>query len=191
MKKHVVIVHGYKGKPETNWKPWLRQELEAKGMVVDVPAMPNTEHPLAAEWVTRLKETVGVPTRDIYLVGHSLGCITILRYLETLTEDQKIGGAIFVAGFGERFPKYQSGSHDTFFDHALDWSHIRNHCDSFVAIHSDDDPGVNAEQLDLFEDKLGAKVLREHGFGHFGSADGVFGIPLVRDELFAMIEHRR
>lgn len=187
MKRHVIIVHGYKGKPETNWKPWLRQELETKGMKVDVPEMPNTEHPIASEWVTMLAKTVGEPTQDTYLIGHSLGCITVLRYLETLNENQKIGGAILVAGFGERFPKYQTGNHDTFFDHTLDWSHIRERCNNFVAIHSEDDPGVNAEQLDLFEDKLGAKVLREHGFGHFGSADGVFEIPLVRDELLAMV----
>jgi hypothetical protein len=49
---------------------------------------------------------------------------------------------------------------------------------------------VNTEQLDLFEDKLGAKVLCEYRFGHFGSADGVFEVPLVRGELLAMVEHR-
>lgn len=188
MSKRVVIIHGYKGKPETNWKPWLRHELEVNGMKVDVPEMPNTDHPIAAEWVAKLAETIGNPTEDTYLIGHSLGCITILRYLETLSGNQKIGGAILVAGFGERFPKYKSGSHDTFFDHTLHWQHIQDRCNDFVAIHSDDDPGVNVEQLDVFEDKLGAKVLREHGFGHFGSADGVFEIPLVRDELLTMVE---
>ena len=190
MKKHIVIVHGYKGKPETNWKPWLRQELETKGMKVDVPEMPNTEHPLATEWVAKLTETVGRSIQATYLIGHSLGCITILRYLEALNTDQKIGGVILVAGFGERFPKYKSGSHDTFFDHELDWPRIRSHCDNFVAIHSEDDPGVDAAQLDLFVDKLGAKPLRERGFGHFGSADGIFEIPLVRDELLAMAGRR-
>lgn len=187
--KRVIIVHGYKGKPETNWKPWLRQQLEAEGIQVDVPEMPNTNQPLATEWVDKLTETIGTPTEGTYLVGHSLGCITILRYLETLNESQKIGGAILVAGFGERFPAYQNGNHDTFFDHDLDWQHIRGHCNTFVAIHSEDDPAVNVEQLDLFESKLGAKVLREHGFGHFGSADGVFEIPTVRDELLTMIKY--
>ncbi|SRR6266568_4489907 len=191
MKKHVIIVHGYRGKPETNWKPWLRRELEkTKGMKVDVPEMPNTDYPLATEWVTMLAETVGEPTRNTYLIGHSLGCITILRYLETLNEGQKIGGAILVAGFGERFQRYQSGSHDTFFDHELDWPRIRDHCNDFVAIHSEDDLAVDAAQLDLFAGKLGAKPLLEHGFGHFGSADGALEIPLVRDELLAMVDRQ-
>lgn len=174
--------------PETNWKPWLRQELEAKGMKVDVPEMPNTEYPIASEWVAMLTGMIGEPTQDTYLIGHSLGCITILRYLESLKENQKIGGTILVAGFGGRFPKYHAGNHDTFFDHELNWQRIRSHCNNFVAIHSDDDPGVNVEQLDLFEDKLGAKILREHGFGHFGSADGIFEIPLVRDELLTIVD---
>ncbi|HKR81598.1 MAG TPA: alpha/beta fold hydrolase [Candidatus Saccharimonadales bacterium] len=189
MSKRVVIVHGYKGKPETNWKPWLKRELEKKGFEVDVPAMPHTKHPVAAEWVAKLADIVDEPNLDTYLVGHSLGCITILRYLETLAEGQKIGGAILVAGFGERFQKYQAGNHDTFFDHELDWARIRSHCNNFVAIHSDDDSGVDVSQLDLFADKLGAKPLLEHGFGHFSSADGVFEIPLVRNELLAMVEH--
>lgn len=188
MSKHVVVVHGYKAKPDTNWKPWLKLELEKKGLRVDVPTMPHAEYPIAAEWQAKLADVVSTPDQDTYLIGHSLGCLTILRYLEGIDESQTIGGAILVAGFGERFQKYQVGSHDTFFDHELDWARIRSHCKNFVAIHSDDDPGVDVSQLDLFADKLGAKPLLEHSFGHFSSADGVFEIPLVRDELLAMVE---
>lgn len=189
MRKRAVIVHGFKGRPQTNWKPWLQHMLEADGYKVDVPEMPNTEHPVAAEWVAKLAETVGDPSPDTYLVGHSLGCITILRYLETLAEGQKIGGAILVAGFGERFQRYQSGNHDTFFDHQLDWPLVLKHCGSFVAVHSEDDPGVEPAQLGVFERELGAKAILVHGMGHFGSADGVFEVPLVRDELLAMACH--
>jgi|GEM_PF-5523511 len=112
--KRAVIVHGYKGKPETNWKPWLKAELEANGYAVTVPAMPEAEQPIARAWHDKLTETVGQPDADVYLIGHSLGCITILRYLESLPENQKVGGVVLVAGFGERFAQYQAGNHDTF-----------------------------------------------------------------------------
>lgn len=181
--KRVVIVHGFKGKPETNWKPWLKNELEEEGYVVDVPEMPNTEHPIASEWNSRLAEVVGEPNQDLYLIGHSLGAITILRYLETLTDDQKVGGVILVAGFGERFQRYNAGSHDTFFDHELNWKHIREHCEKFTAIHGEDDPNVELGQLELFKQKLGAKALATRGMGHYGSPDGVYEVPMVRDEL--------
>jgi len=184
--KRVVIVHGFKGRPETNWKPWLRNELEEKGYVVDVPDMPNTEHPIASEWNNKLAEVVGEPNIDTYLVGHSLGSITILRYLETLTDDQKIGGAILVAGFGERFQRYNAGNHDTFFDHELNWQRIREHCERFTAIHGEDDPNVELGQLELFKQKLGAKAIATRGMGHYGSPDGVYEVPMVRDELLVM-----
>lgn len=178
-----IIIHGYHGRPETNWKPWLRDELVARGWRVEIPAMPNTDYPVADEWQAALAETVGEPGANVYLVGHSLGCVTILRYLETLGENQKIGGAVFVAGFTGTFEKYIEGNHDTFFDHELNWDVIRQRCDAFVAIHSDDDPNVEFAQLDLFRRFVGAKIVPVHGMGHFGSPDGVFEVPVVRDEV--------
>jgi predicted alpha/beta hydrolase family esterase len=185
--KRVIIVHGYKARPETNWKPWLKKKLEENNFQVEVPAMPNTEHPEASEWAAKLTETVGRPTNDTFLVGHSLGCITILRYLESLGDDQQVGGCVLVAGFGERFEKYQGG-HDSFFDHELDWQKIKQHCSRFVAIHSDDDPGVGPEQLELFKQKLNAKATLMHGMGHFASADNVFEVPVILEELLSLSE---
>lgn len=55
-----------------------------------------------------------------------------------------------------------------------------------VVIHSDDDPFIKLDQMELFKDKLGAKGIVVHGMGHFGSADNVFKLPVVRDELFKL-----
>lgn len=178
-----IIVHGWKGRPESNWKPWLKKKLEATyRWKVDVPAMPNPEHPIAREWTEKLAQTVGNPTAKTYLIGHSLGCITILRYLETLHPDQKIGGAIMLAGFGERFSEYK-GQHDSFFDHTLDWHRIKSHCNKFIAIYSDNDPFIKLDQMELFKNKLQAKTITVNGKGHFGSEDGVFEVPFVIEEL--------
>lgn len=185
--KHVVIVHGYKGKPEANWKSWLKAELENEGFVVDVPQMPESEHPIASAWATMLEKTLGEPTEESYLIGHSLGCITILRYLETLQQGQKIGGCILVAGFGRKFKEY-NGGHESFFDHELDWPKIREHCDNFIALHSTDDRSVEFSQLGFFKQSLAAKAIGVQGMGHFGSADGVYELPIVRDELLALVQ---
>lgn len=37
------------------------------------------------------------PDQNTYFVGHSIGCQTILRYLETIS--MPVGGALFVAGW--------------------------------------------------------------------------------------------
>jgi predicted alpha/beta hydrolase family esterase len=178
----VIIVHGFRGKPNTNWKPWLKAKLEEFGVPTEIPEMPNTDSPIAHDWVQKLSHTIGQPDDDTYLVGHSLGCITILRYLESLGEGQKIGGCVFVAGFTGRFEKY-NGGHDTFFDHELDWEAIASHCDTFVAFHSDNDTNVEPGQLNLFKEKLNAKTVLVEGMGHFGSADGAYEVPLILDEL--------
>lgn len=184
----VIIVHGFKGKPNTNWKPWLKAQLEDRGITVSVPAMPNTDNPIAEEWVAELSNVVAEPNEDTFLVGHSLGCITILRYLESLPEGSKVGGCVFVAGFTGRFNKY-NGGHDSFFDHELGWDAIKSHSSTFVAIQSDDDKNVEIEQLDLFNQKLNAQTVRLSGMGHFGSSDGVFEAPDVLNELLKLIDN--
>lgn len=182
----VIIVHGFRGKPNTNWKPWLKANLEESGVSAEIPEMPHSDYPVANEWVQKLSDTIGQPDNKTYLVGHSLGCITILRYLESLNEGQNIGGCVFVAGFTGRFEKY-NGGHDTFFDHELDWTAIKTHSDRFVALHSDNDTNVEPEQLNLFKEKLNAKTVLVEGMGHFGSTDGAYEVPLVLDELNALI----
>lgn len=183
--KHAVIIHGWKSNPESNWKPWLATELKAAGFRVDIPVMPDPQHPNADDWVATLAETVGRSTDDTYLIGHSLGCMTILRYLEGLNANEKIRAALFVAGFGMKFQTYHD-QHDSFFDHELDWAAIRSHCDAFVAIHSDNDPSIKLDQMALFKRELGAKAIVVPGMGHFGSADKTYELPIVRDELFLL-----
>ncbi len=99
MGKRVFIIHCWDGRPNYCWYPWVKKELEKNGFQVNVPAMPETEMPRMEKWVPELRKLVGSPDKDVYLVGHSVGCITILRYLESLKENEKIGGAVLVAGF--------------------------------------------------------------------------------------------
>src|SRR3989338_4266359 len=97
--KRVFIIHGWGGFPEEGWFPWLKRELEAKGFEVHVPQLPDAGKPRIFNWVPKLAEVVGTPDENTYLVGHSMGCQTIVRYLEKLPENVKIGGAVFVAGY--------------------------------------------------------------------------------------------
>lgn len=184
--KRVIIVHGFKGKPDSNWKPWLKKELETRGFSVEVPKMPNTEHPDVNEWVDKLNKAVGEMSDDqIYLIGHSLGCITILKYLETLSDDQKMKATVFVAGFTRKFKGYSNG-HDSFFEKQLDFNGIKKHCDRFIAIHSQDDSNVGFEELAVFEERLDALIIPVNGAGHFGSSDRIFEVPIVLDAVLSV-----
>ena len=97
--KRVFIIHGWGGNPDEPWLKWLKQQLEAKDYEATNPKMPNTWNPKISEWVNRLNQSVGEPNEDTYFVGHSIGCQAIMRYLEQLPENQKVGGVIFVAGW--------------------------------------------------------------------------------------------
>ena len=97
--KKVVIIHCWEGYPNYCWYPDTKKELESKGYQVIVPDMPETDFPKLNGWLSKLREVVEETNENVYLIGHSLGCITILRYLESLKENEKVGGAILVAGF--------------------------------------------------------------------------------------------
>lgn len=167
--KRVIIVHCWEGYPSYYWYPQAKRQLEKNGFQVEVPAFPNTELPKLEEWLPFLKEKIGAPDKDLYLVGHSLGCITILRYLESLEESQKIGGVVLVAGFTDDL---DLGVIKSFFQTEINFEKIKSKAGKFVAIHSDNDLYVDLKHADIFKEKLGAEVIVKHNAGHFaGAAD--------------------
>jgi len=93
--KRVFIIHGWGGFPGEGWFPGLKKELEKKNFKVEVPSMPDSEHPKIETWIPFLKKVVGKLDEETYFVGHSIGCQTILRYLEK--ENKKCGKVILVA----------------------------------------------------------------------------------------------
>lgn len=95
--KRIIIIHGWSGSSKGDWLPWLAAELKKVGHEVVVPDMPDADKPVIEKWVGKLAEVVGTPDENTYFIGHSIGCQTILRYLETIK--QPVGGALFVAGW--------------------------------------------------------------------------------------------
>jgi len=181
MKKRVFLIHGWEGKPEGGWRPWLREELEKRGFEVLVPAMPDTNHPKMGAWVGHLAKIVSKPDEECYFVGHSLGCITILRYLETI--NKKVGGVVLVAGFTSSLGYKEL---EGFFKKPIVWEKIKIKCKKFAAVHSDDDPYVSLHYGDFFKKELNATVIVEHGRGHFSGHEDVNKLPIVLEQLLEM-----
>lgn len=189
--KRVYIIHGWEGYPEENWFPWLKRELESRRFEVHVPQMPDADRPRINKWIPALDEVVKNPDEDTYFVGHSMGCQAIARYLETLPENIKIGGVIFVAGFFKRLTGL--GEEPNFEEVEKEWlatpinlDKIKTHFDNSVAIFSDDDPYVPLDNQDDFRDKLKSKIIIEHGKSHFNIAAGILELPIVLEELLKM-----
>lgn len=183
--KKVIIVHGHGGYANKNWFPWLKSQLEASGVSVQVPNMPGTDAPDFPVWLQHLQQTVGRADEDTYFVGHSLGCATILRYLERLDEGQRVGGAVLVAGFAEpiHFTELDSFTTDSWND-----SRIINAANRIVLINSNDDPHVPLEMAERMRDRFGAELVVVNKAGHLNEKSGYTELPLVFEKLTTMMQ---
>lgn len=179
MKKRAIIVHCWDGTPEMAWYPWLKRELEARGFEVHVPAMPETETPKIGPWIQTLRTVVGELDEATFLIGHSIGCQTILRYLESLEGEQKVGGAVLVAGFYTLQGLDEEGEAiiRPWLETPIDAAKIRSHVDHIEAIFSDNDPWVPVENEQFFKNRLDAKTQMLHARGHFSHSNDTTELP--------------
>lgn len=184
--KKVYIIHGWGGSPEEPLHKWLALELDKAGLEVVVPAMPNPDKPKIETWVPFLKKLVGVPDLNTFFIGHSIGCQTILRFLETLPEGTEIGGAVFIAGW------YNVRNLETEEEEKIvgpwvntprDDEKIRRVVNRAIAIFSDNDPFVALENQDSWREKVGAEIIVEHDKGHFTEEDRVTTLPSALEAL--------
>jgi len=131
--------------------------------------MTDSENPVIEPWVNCLRSAVGRADENTYFVGHSIGCQTIMRYLETINE--KVGGAVYVAGWfnlrGLETDEEKEMAHP-WVTVPINFEKIKKNCQRSTAILSKDDPYVELESnKKIFERDLGAEIIVEKGKGHF------------------------
>ena len=184
--KKVFIIHGWGGSPEEPMHRWIKKELENKGFKVVAPIIPNPNKPVISTWINKIKNIIKTPDEDTYLIGHSIGCQAILRYLEKLDSKIKVGKVILIAPWmyldektieeeGEESVRIAKPWVET----PIDWSKIKKHTKDFNCIFSDNDPFVPVSNKNLFEEKLGAKIIVEHNKGHFDPDSGVKKLEVI------------
>ena len=186
--KRAVLCHCWGGHPEFIWYPYLKTNLKEAGIKVEIPVMPDTDHPIVQSWLPSFSKAVGEISEDDILIGHSLGCATVLRFLESLSEHQKVGGVIMVAGF---LDDRGDSEISTFFKKEFNYERIRMHFHRFVSIHSDNDPSLKPNYLKhsyIFLSKLKAKIIIIPDGGHFSMADNCFEFPEVVNEVINLIK---
>ena len=93
-KPNFLILHGFTGRADKNFIPWLKKQLENKGFEVQAPQMPNTDNPKEDEQVNFVLENCTINERTI-LVGHSLGGVVAMKVLEKIA--RPIAGLVLVA----------------------------------------------------------------------------------------------
>ena len=116
-----------------------------------------------------------------------------MRYLESLPRKIKVGGAVFLAGWVHLTEESNETEEDAeiakpWLETQLNWDKIRSHSNKFIGIFSDDDPLVPISDAKIFESKLGAKIIIEHGKDHFSGSSGIKELPSALDAVTGMAE---
>jgi len=184
--KRALIIHGWDGYPEEGWFPWAKAELEKHSFVVEVPTMPHPERPTIDDWVGHLSKLVSTPDENTYLIGHSMGCQTILRYLASLN-NQKVGGIVLVAGFFELVPlekEEEKAIVKPWLTTTIDFEKVKAATENITVILSDNDEWVPLERnKNLFKKYLHPHIITEHNKGHYSGSSGIKELPALLEAV--------
>lgn len=173
--KTVYLIHGWGRNSNEQWFEWLKRELPKKGYLVKALDMPDSENPKIENWVKHLEKNVKDVDEETFFVGHSIGCQTILRFLEKLHKHQRAGGCVFVAGWFDLInlePEEMEIAHP-WINTKINFERVADHCTNFLAIFSKDDPYVDWEESEKFKENLGAKVKLKKNQGHFEDVEEI------------------
>lgn len=167
--KQAYLVHGWDGSPTNCWFPWISKELEKLGYKVKALKMPHPQTPTIKDWVATLEKEIN-PSKETILIGHSIGCQTIMRYLQK--PNRKVKAVFFVAGFFhlDSIDEESGESQEIakpWLETPIDFAQIKKNCSNFVCLFSDDDAFVPLSDVRLFEKSLGAKTFIEKDKSHY------------------------
>lgn len=179
--KTIYIIHGWSGSPQGDWLDWATKTLRDKGYTVISPAMPDPDQPKINTWVEHLKNTAETLNTDTYFIGHSIGCQTIMRFLET--KDTKVGGAIFVAGWFNLTNLEDDESKNIakpWIETPINTQRVKDNLGYCVTILSDNDPWVPFEDTkNEFTAKLHSEIIELKDAGHVTHDDGFDELPIL------------
>lgn len=182
--KNVVLVHGWGGSPQRDWFPWSRLEISKLGFNVIVPEMPDTENPRIDSWVSTLVSLNINPLDQNIFIGHSIGCQTILRFLEKKNLNFKIDKLVLIAPwwFLNLKSKEEKGIAKSWLETFVDFEKIQAKSEKIICVFSDNDPVVPLyKNVNFFKEKLNPEIIIKNKMGHFTQDEGVTELPFLID----------
>lgn len=187
MQKHVYIVHGYDASPKRHWFAWLKDEIEKSGAKADILTMPTSAHPQFKDWLKTLQESVKFEG-EVYLVGHSLGCPTILNFLQDNVANGAVEGIVLVSGLAQPLSDPQFKMLDEFVDKDFDFGRIKVAAKQRAVVSAKDDYIVPFELSRELAGQIGTEFYEMQKGGHFLDRDGFTKFDLVYEILEKMMK---
>lgn len=171
----VAVSHSFGADERSIWFPDLRSRLETLGHTVRVPRLPDPAAPRPKAWLAAFAEAAEAgPAEDTVLVGHSIGSVNVLRFLEQHDPEAHgiFAGAVLVAA-PTRDLGYEALTE--FFATPFDWARIRRAAGAFRVLTAVDDPVLAPDPLAhvrTLVTELGATATVAPTGGHFGQTPG-------------------
>ncbi|ALG29108.1 RBBP9/YdeN family alpha/beta hydrolase [Glutamicibacter halophytocola] len=182
--QRAVIFHGYGATPEDHWFGWLAEQLEAENISTAIPALQSPLDPCAVQWENNVRSALKQPNEHTIAIAHSLGCLSVLRYLRSLPGSWRLGTLVLVSGFIDRLPILPELN--DFIGDGCDLTGFSEHIDRIVVIRSDNDSIVPPTYTDDLAGRLGVSAQVVIGAGHFLADEGIIELPHVRDTILSL-----
>lgn len=173
-----LILHAWYDKPENNWYPWLKNELESKGYMVSVPLLPtlDTNLPDLQKCLSTILFDCKVD-KDTVIIGHSIGCLIALR----LAERMAFQSMHLVAGWD--FNDLTT-EHRLFWKTPIDHEKIKRNVHDIYCYSSDNDPFITAWQAEQMSKRLNGKFILVKNAGHFTTKDSMAKIDQLMTNIY-------
>ncbi len=172
---NIYVVHGYTANSQANWYPDLKNHLESENITVHVFDMPNPHAPVEKEWLDFLEANITNFDNKSFFIGHSLGCVAILRFIEDKNTDN-IESLFLVSGFGEDSPIPELSE---FVKEKIDYAKFIKTIKNRVVISAEDDDIVPYPYSEILAKKLNARFNLLKTGKHFIDRDGFTTFPYL------------
>ncbi|HBO99886.1 MAG: Esterase [Candidatus Uhrbacteria bacterium GW2011_GWF2_41_16] len=178
----IILIHGFNASPDMNFHPWLREQLRERGFEVvsprlQLPADQEIDLPVVME---DLKQQIGHLKGEDVVLGHSLGGLLALQYLEAVEMMETPRAVILVA---TPWKVSRPGLRHLFFDD-LDADVLMWKAREFVVVHSKDDKLVPLDHGRKLAESLKARFIERDGDDHYMAAE----YPILRDLIVNIVE---
>lgn len=178
--RQAIVLHGWDDDPNSGWLGWLQSELRDRGYDVLAPHFPAIrKREDIVVWQQQMDELGGQIRHHALIIGHSLGCWQALRAVEHLPGSVVADQVVLVAGFYDAPDKRAR----EFFSPEPKWSVLQAKASKWVCLYSDDDEIVTPKRTIMLAEKLDAKLVALHGFGHFLGSRGMHTFPELLEYL--------
>lgn len=179
----ILILHGITGHAGTHWQGWLHNELIKKGHAVIMPTLPHPNHPDRYECLATIKELAkNSNLNNLILVGHSLGVVSALDFIEQAAIAVKalvsVGG--FAHDYGSKLNSY------FMIEKQIDFTKVNKNVKNKSVIYGNDDPHVPQWALSELAKKLHVEPTVIPKGGHLNTESGYTTFPLLRTIIHSL-----